>query len=77
LRATIRSLGVIPLAALAVAAKGGAQVRVELTPFAGAYMPTSRLFDEVEPYLQSSSPAHHRRPRGGRRKPLERERRLG
>jgi hypothetical protein len=35
-RATIRSLGVIPLAALAVAAKVGAQVRVEFTPFAGA-----------------------------------------
>ena len=44
MRASIRSLGVIALAALAVAAKGGAQVKVEVTPLAGAYIPTADLF---------------------------------
>jgi hypothetical protein len=43
MRATIRSLGVISLAALAVAAKGGAQVKLEFTPFAGSYKPTGNL----------------------------------
>jgi hypothetical protein len=44
MRATIRSLGVVSLAALAAAAKGRAQVKVEFTPLAGAYMPTAALF---------------------------------
>ena len=43
MRATIRSLGVISLVALALAAKGGAQVKVEFTPFAGVYVPTANL----------------------------------
>jgi hypothetical protein len=44
MRATIRCLGVIALAALAVAAKGGAQVKVEFTPVAGSYVPSADLF---------------------------------
>jgi hypothetical protein len=46
MRATIRSLGVIAVAALAVAAKGRAQMKVEFTPFAGSYEPTQNLFPE-------------------------------
>ena len=60
MRTTIRSLGVIALAALAVVAQGGAQVKVEVTPFAGRYAPTEDLI----PVGRLPLPAHVRQQAG-------------
>jgi hypothetical protein len=43
MRASFRSLAIICIPALAIASKGGAQVKLEFTPLVGSYVPTAAL----------------------------------